>query len=340
MIGLLWLWPVRQGWEAYSYQPAATFDPSGQIVAVFDGKDSEASRLEVSYVSSPALDPEQPVDVELRFQTTWGSEHAPSILFLGAMATKLESCVASAAVLTTKQVAREDLTEAQRRAVTTVVAAPEANGKPPKLDDETVQNAWAQLSEVPIVALSLDSESTGWQKSDFSYTREDLDIDTTFHMWEMPIMCSFEPSAMWGFSSTSRTLNFPTVAAYSNPALGEKIVLDNANAESALVLSREVRLKSSGDWSLWSTTSTSTFQTDGYRVFNNGWRSHDMGESTLSGTGFSVMFSDRQAETRERSAIFVAGIAAGVAAGLAISVLKNLVLFGLERAMGAELHIP
>ena len=103
MIGLLWLWPVRQGWEAYSYQPAATFDPSGQIVAVFDGKDSEASRLEVSYVSSPALDPEQPVDVELRFQTTWGSEHAPSILFLGAMATKLESCVASAAVLTTKQ---------------------------------------------------------------------------------------------------------------------------------------------------------------------------------------------------------------------------------------------
>jgi len=327
LIVVLVAWPIRIGFEAYNYQSAAAFVASGSIVGVFDGVTNKQSRFEVTYDGSPESDAAgKRVEFDVRYRTTWDDPYfTPSIVLLGAMARGFQSCVADGQVIASRTVSRDDLSALQRAAATSILTEPEANGDLPATDDTSAQGAWERLESTDIIVVE-PLNSDPWVHEPYTYAREADDVETSFDTYQLAMTCAFDPPTVWQSSETARVLNFPTVIAATNANLGEAIVSDNQQAEAAVEVNREARLKSHQDWALSSTTSTSNLGTDGYRTFTNGWNSYDGAEESLSSTGFAAMFTDRRAEANQRTQVFVAGVAAGVAAALAVSVMKNIVL--------------
>ncbi|WEK61735.1 MAG: hypothetical protein P0Y60_02930 [Candidatus Microbacterium colombiense] len=325
IVGALIAWPILPGYHAFTYRSNATFTPSGQIIAVTNGPLDRATHFEVTYATSPDIDAGTPTEFHLTYETTWEKEYqGASFLLTGPLADGFAECVNSGDVVDAQTIARDDLTDLERDALVALLAIPDVNGKVPLTDDINAQAGWRAAEDTSIVAIR-PTRNDHWTTRTWDWERSDGTYKTSFEVWTLDLTCSFEPSSVWQITDTERILNVPTVAAFTNTS--NKIVVDRKNdlAETLLYVERESSIKTHPDWTLSSTTSTSTLGTDGVRTYANTWNTVDGTEMRLASTGFAALFVDRRAENRQQSDVFFAGVAAGVVAALVISILKLLV---------------
>jgi len=331
IVAVLVLFPIRIGYESFTYRSAAKFTPSGEMLFLMDGTANRAARVDVSYKTSPdAPTNAEYVEFSVTVDLTWDPPGTRvSMLLVGSLSTGFSACTAGGELLPGEVIGRDDLTDLERQFLASVITFPEANGDIASPSDEEAQHAWEQLEGVELRRLVLDNGKP-WKSAQYAYSRESAGVKTTFPVYRLEMTCRIERDSIWQITDTERVLNFPTVAVATNSDLGGTIVTDNDAAETALVLDRQVDVASRPDWTMASTTSTSSLGTDGKRKFVNGWNNYDTVGEQLVSTGFAALFSDRRAEARQTTEVFIAGVAAGVAAALVVSILKQLVLFAVS----------